>query len=155
MWAFMKFRLKDRELQRRLDEISNGDFSKKLNSSRRQLLEGMFEVFFIDPSEPCRTFHVCMADEDLEAVPVFDPEAWNDFPDVTPPEGLRCAIEFQWKAGRDHGKVQRTCWTWKKGAWRWSDGRPVGGPVDDDKKNIRFRPWGDYLPEIEPIGGTD
>ena len=95
MRAFMKFRLKDRELQQRLDEISGGNFSKKLNSNRRHLLDGMFEVFFEAPSDSTRKFHVCMADEDLETVPEFDPDAWNYWPDVTPPEGLRCAIEFQ------------------------------------------------------------
>ena len=155
MSVFMKVRLKDRELQRRLDEISGGDFSEKLNFYRRDLIGGMFEVFFKDPSEPSRNFHVCMANADLEVVPEYDPYAWNYWPDVTPPEGLRCAIEFQWKASTSCGKMQRTCWTWRKGAWRWSDGRPVGGPVEDDKKNIRFRPWGDPEPIFEPVGGTD
>ena len=35
----MKYRLKDRDLQRRLDDISNGDFSKALDISAQRLVE--------------------------------------------------------------------------------------------------------------------
>ena len=34
----MKYRLKDRELQKKLDEISGGDFSKRLNETIDALL---------------------------------------------------------------------------------------------------------------------
>lgn len=33
----MKYRLKDRELQRKLDELSNGDFSRQLASNEKRL----------------------------------------------------------------------------------------------------------------------
>lgn len=35
----MKFRLKDRELQKKLDDISNGDFSKALDISAQRLVD--------------------------------------------------------------------------------------------------------------------
>lgn len=33
----MKYRLKDRELQKKLDEISNGDFSRELASNKKRI----------------------------------------------------------------------------------------------------------------------
>ena len=33
----MKYRLKDRELQKKLDEISNGDFSRGLASNKKRI----------------------------------------------------------------------------------------------------------------------
>lgn len=35
----MKYRLKDSELQKKLDEISNGDFSKALDISAQRLID--------------------------------------------------------------------------------------------------------------------
>jgi hypothetical protein len=33
----MKYRLKDRELQRKLDELSDGDFSRQLASNKKRI----------------------------------------------------------------------------------------------------------------------
>lgn len=38
----MKYRLKDRELQRKLDEISDGDFSARLHKER-ELIKDSFQ----------------------------------------------------------------------------------------------------------------
>lgn len=37
----MKYRLKDRELQRKLDEISDGDFSKQLALNHKRIISSL------------------------------------------------------------------------------------------------------------------
>lgn len=101
----MKYRLKDAELQKKLDEISNGDFSRAL----RRLIE--LDIPVSEPicmafgdMQPCgfadgfgnfRRFSVCLLKDDLKIVKEYNPNNWNNYPDVTPPEGvlMRCIIK--------------------------------------------------------------
>ncbi len=45
----MKYRLKDRELQKKLDEISNGDFSRELASNKKRIFA---ELNFFEADDP-------------------------------------------------------------------------------------------------------
>lgn len=90
----MKYRLKDRELQRKLDELSDGDFSARLHKER-ELIKDSFKkeprlhvLWFGEGSQ----FSAALYADMLEEVRDYDPHKWNEYPEVTPPEGvwMRC-----------------------------------------------------------------
>lgn len=125
----MKYCLKDKELQKKLDNISRGEFSQKLNEGAK--LNGILGVFEV-------RFHICgcYVEEHRE----YNPKSWNDFPAVTPPEGVLMATEFYWSQKDFEEECPcRSCWMFKNGKWHWMDGRDC--LVDYGWKNIRFRPW--------------
>ena len=76
----MKYRLKDRALQEKLDAMTKGGFSKVLEKG-------------IDPTFFCEEFlflgvgviRVRIYESALEEVPEYDPHKWNEWPGVEPP----------------------------------------------------------------------
>ena len=138
----MKYRLKDQMLQKKLDEISGGDFSKTLDDldflvlrSKPGEAKGGISISFgpIGPAERCR-FKANFSFEELEEVPEYDPHGWNEWPKVTPPEGVLMRVEFIW----NDGSPGRCCGKLWNGVW-----------VNSDDLNLeiecvkRFRPWED------------
>ena len=117
----MKYRLKNCELQRKLDDLTNGEFSASLKGS-------------IDPTDYYRRFNVdgigvisvMLNSSCLEERFDYDPRSWNPFPEVTPPEGVLMRIE----------ELDGTCCAgaYIDGGWH-IDGRDDLGCVK------RFRPW--------------
>lgn len=105
----MKYRLKDVALQKKLDEISDGEFSKNLHKFDENHFASYWgkTIFFtinedddgeeLEESKHIREpqFGVWFNIGEIEEVPEYDPNAWNSFPDVTPPEGvmMRCIIK--------------------------------------------------------------
>ena len=121
----MTYRLKDKELQKKLDDISRGEFSQKLNEGAK--LNGILGVFEV-------RFNICGVY--VEERQEYNPKSWNDFPSVTPPEGvwMRC------ESDSDGDEIFRfgacfSCCADSFGEWRDSEGACVH--VD------RFRPWED------------
>lgn len=135
----MKYRLKDRELQEKLDAISGGDFSKRLQDPAKS--EEGFAVAYDDFPEinGLRHLSLFLADE-IEEVPEYDPSAWNEWPDVEPPEHVLMQVEFKEK---DKERLYRYCWKWSGYEWIWVDGRDFVSVNTDNLREIRFRPWGD------------
>ena len=104
----MKYRLKDRELQAKLDEISGGDFSKTLDEwdflvlrSKPGEEKGGISISFgpIGPAERCR-FKANFSFEELEEVPEYDPHGWNSWPGVEPPEDVLMRLEIDFGNGK-------------------------------------------------------
>lgn len=85
------YRLRDRKLQQKLDELSHGAFSEMLKTMGRFLVEKPATNIQLGKSR----FTVTLFKEDFEVEPEYDPNDWNVFPDVTPPEGvmMRCIIK--------------------------------------------------------------
>lgn len=85
------YRLRDRKLQQKLDELSHGAFSEMLKTMGRFLVEKPATNIQLGESR----FSVTLFKEDFEVEPEYDPDDWNVFPDVTPPEGvmMRCIIK--------------------------------------------------------------
>ncbi len=84
----MKYRLKDRELQRKLDEISDGDFSARLHKER-ELIKDSFQkeprlhvLWFGKGSQ----FSAALYADMLEEVREYDPHGWNAFPKSSRPK---------------------------------------------------------------------
>lgn len=98
-----KYRLKDAELQKKLDVISDGDFSRQIES-RLQTIRGCgttdadYRLFFGElPGryEIVNRFSMLLYEHEIEVFEEYDPNDWNSYPDVTPPEGvmMRCIIK--------------------------------------------------------------
>lgn len=129
----MKYRLKDRELQKKLDEISDGDFSARLHKER-ELIKDSFKkeprlhvLWFGEGSQ----FSAALYADMLEEVREYDPHGWNSFPEVEPPEGVLMRVECN---------QIKTCLVFENGKWRYPSGESFENyefafPVK------RFRPW--------------
>ena len=141
----MKYRLKDRELQRKLDALSGGDFSEKLNTEARKrfspvLAREVFSVYFGDFDALANRFSAIFELDEIEEAPEYDPNRWNEWPDVEPPEYVLMQVEFKEK-GKE--TLYRSCWKWSGFEWIWGDGRPTSSVRTDRLREIRFCPWGD------------
>lgn len=125
----MKYRLKNCELQRKLDELTNGEFSASLKGN-------------IEPIDYYRRFNVdgigvisvMLNSSCLEERFEYDPRSWNPFPEVTPPEGVLMRVEFIW----NDGSPGRCCGKLWNGVWVSSD--DLNLEIECVK---RFRPWED------------
>ena len=133
-----RYKLKDRALQKRLDEISNGDFSKRLQDPAKS--EKGFAVAYGDFPEinGLRHLSLFLADE-IEEAPEYDPTRWNLWPNVEPPEDVGMQIEIvQLDPSGKPLKLPRFCGysTFRNNYWYNI------GHVDNDEI-VRFRPWED------------
>ena len=98
-----KYRLKDAALQKKLDEISDGDFSRQIESNLRSIkglgtTDADYRLFFGElPGryEMVNRFSMLLYEHEIEVFEEYDPNDWNSYPDVTPPEGvmMRCIIK--------------------------------------------------------------
>ena len=125
----MRFRLKDRELQKKLDEISNGGLSRML---------GRLPYYTTQSSEPdflhfSKNPHLLLevTSDMLESLREYNPHGWNSFPEVEPPEGVLMRVECN---------QMKTCLVFENGKWRYPSGESFENyefafPVK------RFRPW--------------
>ena len=125
----MKYRLKDRELQKKLDEISNGGLSRML---------GRLPYYTTQSSEPdflhfSKNPHLMLevTSDMLESLREYNPHGWNSFPEVEPPEGVLMRVECN---------QLKTCLVFENGKWRYPSGESFENyefafPVK------RFRPW--------------
>lgn len=125
----MRFRLKDRELQKKLDEISNGGLSRML---------GRLPYYTTQSSEPdflhfSKNPHLMLevTSDMLESLREYNPHGWNSFPEVEPPEGVLM---------RGECNQMKTCLVFENGKWRYPSGESFENyefafPVK------RFRPW--------------
>ena len=125
----MRFRLKDRELQKKLEEISNRGLSRML---------GRLPYYTTQSSEPdflhfSKNPHLMLevTSDMLESLREYNPHGWNSFPEVEPPEGVLMRVECN---------QMKTCLVFENGKWRYPSGESFENyefafPVK------RFRPW--------------
>ena len=127
-----RYRLKDRELQKKLDEISGGSFTESLESIKKPSCI----VFQARNGGPAMS--VNLTKQDIEQFLEYNPNDWNVFPDVTPPEGVLMRVEIEYP----DGDVSRTCAIFKDEVW-WEavNGEPIDEEVTVTGKVKRFRPW--------------
>ncbi len=146
-----KYRLKDQELQRHLDAISDGDFSRQIEG-HLQNIKGLgttdadYRLFFGElPGryEMVNRFSMLLYEHEIEVFEEYDPNDWNVYPDVTPPEGvlMRCVIK---KPGRNLDSPEpelpkicaRTSGVWDGKRWQFfGHGSLCGGST------VEYRPW--------------
>lgn len=129
----MKYRLKDKELQRKLDEISDRDFSRQLAANKKRIFAELnflkqMTLWFRKSEGP---LHALVITPDMvEKVREYDPHKWNEYPEVTPPEGvwMRCETDVN---AIEH-KIRHIA---------KFDGREWRGYLSKQVVVHRFRPW--------------
>lgn len=137
----MKYRLKDQELQRHLDAISDGDFSRQIegnlqNIKGRGTTDADYRLFFGElPGryEMVNRFSMLLYEYEIEVFEEYDPNEWNSFPEVMPPEGVLMLVECI----DEDDKTFKTCAEYVGdgyGAYYWRNEYEIDVPVK------RFRP---------------
>lgn len=133
-----RFKLKDRERQKAYETWLR-DFDHHLQIA----CEG-----FDDEEDTVVLHHLCkMTDKpliaweltisktEIEDTERYNPNRWNEYPKVTPPEGVWMRVET-----RDAcGGVVRGVFMYANGAWR----RSAFTDPQNEIKAARFRPWDD------------
>lgn len=125
----MRFSLKDRELQKKLDEISNGGLSRMLGRLPYYTMQSSEPDFLHFSKNPHLMLEV--TSDMLESLREYNPHGWNSFPEVEPPEGVLMRVECN---------QMKTCLVFENGKWRYPSGESFENyefafPVK------RFRPW--------------
>ena len=143
----MTYRLKDSALQKHLDAISNGDFSHRLQNELQDIrgngtTDADYRIFFgfmSGRAELVNRFSMLLYDHEIEAIQEYNPNDWNNYPEVTPPEGVRMRVE---KKGND-GRTVRDCAVYKNGHWIYDSAYPEKAinPCWWMSDVDRFRPW--------------
>ena len=109
-----RYELKDKEKQRMLEKLLP-DFDQKL---RWAYSEGSNrEMGGIDDLV---TIRIHFRLDDVELVEAYDPNKWNDYPEVTPPEGVPLYVEASWFCET----VLRGKLVFKHGEWFFPSGEP-------------------------------
>ena len=128
-----KYRLKDKELQKKLDEISNGDFSRQIegnlqnikgnlqNIKGRGTTDAAYRLFFGElPGryEIVNRFSMLLYEHEIEVFEEYNPNDWNNFPEVTPPDGVLMRVEAEGGrkfCGYYHTFAEGGCWCYEDG----------------------------------------
>ena len=131
----MKYRLKDRELQKKLDEISQSDLSDALEvcsaAVASALKRGKSTIIWFGV-QPKLSLEI--TSDMLEAVKEYDPHGWNAFPEVEPPEGVWMRVE-RCVDGRTYHFAARYVPVGDSEDYEWLSEANLSIDVD------RFRPW--------------
>lgn len=118
----MKYRLKDAVLQKKLDELSDGALSRNLAEHDGSTVS-------------CRVF---ISADLLEPDGEFNPNGWNDFPTVRPPEGVPMCVEGV--NGLGITKYFRGCFL--NGKWYGAPSSSFSSAIDTNDLAVkRFKPW--------------
>ena len=142
----MTWHLKDRELEEALNKKSHPmhTFTDELNKKMTQIpKEDLPRVLGTEVTfQRIGTDGVILEGnrlqfsiEEIENNPEYNPKDWNDYPKVTPPEGVPMRVEIDTLTD----EVRRDCAIFKKGRWFSEFGGranyKIAGPVR------RYRPW--------------
>lgn len=138
----MTWHLKNRELERKLNELSNGEFSKNLHEFDEDIFASYFgKTIRIKNYSYCTEggddepiieripkFGFYFTKDELEEEPGYNPLVWNKYPDVAPPENELMRIE---------------CYDGTCGAGTFVNDEWHEDGTDELPNVIRFRPWED------------
>lgn len=136
-----KYRLKDQELQKHLDAISGGEFTATIESGSFEFDEDDMAVVTFGSAMHgteiiAGKFSVILDKNETYELAKYNPNNWNNYPDVTPPEGVLMRVEFIYD-----GILRRNCAIFENGAWHIT----AEGKADYDHLTLddvkRFRPW--------------
>lgn len=146
----MTYRLKDRVLQNHLDAISNGEFSRCLQTELQDIrgsgtTDADYRVFFgfmSGRSELVNRFSMLLYEHEIEAIPEYNPNEWNIWPKVAPPKDVYMRVELYGKDENLDTPEPRLGREYFKGFGFWDGSRwSVCGCAVLDGSKVRFRPW--------------
>lgn len=140
------YQLKNKELQAKLEDLTGGKFIEALNNwieyYKDRELEGI-TVHFSDKWTNFNRYTLYLDDDDVELP--YNPKAWNNFPEVTPPQGVMMRVELSCKDV--HDRLYGAYWNPEANSWVFADGECMS--EYENKCVVRFRPWGDPDEENE------
>lgn len=137
----MTWHLKDRELEKSLIEIDT-EFLSKLNT--------VCEILDTNKDGDIYKYQACvvklnhygktigelfLTGADIEYKTTYNPHAWNNYPEVTPPEGVWMRLEIC-QGSEDSGRMGAK---YVNGKWLLDD----GAIANFGNYPARFRPWED------------
>ena len=128
----MTLHLKDRAIEQKLNELSNGEFSKILNES--DMKNPNCICFTIDKKEDIE-LSVYLRPEAIELE--YNPNAWNEFPKVKPPYNVMMRVETY------TGQGYKLFYVHFKDGDSWSDPNHLLMSEAFKDGVTRFRPWED------------
>lgn len=149
----MKYRIKDHELQRKLDEATDGEFSRRLQNDREHM-DGMILIGCMGMIEDRRRHNhtklqrmtLCFATDEIEEVQEYDPHAWNKYPEVEPPKDvwMRCENVY----GSEPERLERFAARYTS---QYEDGEWVDAWFSNGLRRdvTSFRPWDEEDEEDE------
>nr|DAE90762.1 MAG TPA: hypothetical protein [Caudoviricetes sp.] len=126
------YRLRDRKLQQKLDELSHGAFSEMMKTMGKFMATKSTTHVQLGESR----FTVTLHKQDFEISPEYNPNAWNVYPDVTPPEGVWMRTEHRDETDPP-GIFRKVGAVFQDGAWRNSTREAYPSHI----RVKRFRPW--------------
>lgn len=137
----MAWHLKDRELEKKLQDISKGRFLTNLRQHDDEIFVSFWgKIVCIDNGIEglCRKFNheIYLSIDEVEDVHDYNPCEWNDFPLVTPPEGILMSVECDCIDASF-----RDCAIFQDGVWQLERNGVAGGEFYSEVR--RFRPWED------------
>lgn len=130
----MKYRLKDQELQKKLDEITDGDFSECLEKGAVDQFCRVGSIGVTCGRFGCNGHPRLKIDfylHEYEELKEYNPNGWNSFPDVSPPTEVDMRVET------NDGCGYQAWWDgthWRTGSHSYSRSRVLKGVK-------RYRPW--------------
>ena len=140
------YQLKNKELQSQLEELTGGKFIEALNRwieyYKDQDLEGI-TVHFSDKWNTYNRFTLYLNDDDVELP--YNPKAWNNFPEVSPPQGVMMRVELSCNDIGD--RLYGAYWNPEANSWVFADGECMS--EYENKCVVRFRLWDDPDEEDE------
>lgn len=131
-----KYRLKDQELQKKLDEISGGSFTESLESIKKPSCI----VFQARNGGPAMSIN--LTKQDIEQFLEYNPNDWNIWPKVAPPKDVYMRVELRTKGTDLDTPEPRLGKVYFQGCGYW-DGREwvvLGCHVLPDSE-VHYQPW--------------
>lgn len=135
-----KYRLKDQELQKHLDAISGGEFTATIESGSFEFDEDDMAVVTFGSAMHgteiiAGKFSVILDKNETYELAKYNPNNWNNYPYVTPPEGVLMRVETTTGSkfcGYHHTFAEGGCWCYQ-------DGTVCSEATS--KSVERYRPW--------------
>ena len=137
------YRLKDKERQRAF-ELALPHFSEELNRACGDQVDDEAATIYVShlhnyDCNDCsgRTWSVNLKKDEIESCPAYDPNNWNNYPEVEPPVNVPMRLEML----RLGAVMRRYAARFFDDQWRFQSGDlPIPAEGADQ---IRFRPWED------------
>lgn len=140
----IRYELKDKERQAALEKALPV-FKKMLQHACENHRPEYFDehksvaVFYstVDGTWGSGEWMIELPTDDIEVIKEYDPNKWNNYPEVTPPEGVLMRIEGQYAKRPEleyYGALM-----YLEGAWHFADTVEIADNVIVE----RFRPWND------------
>ena len=133
----MKYKLKDEKLAEHFRAIYSL-FDKELNDACEDELENSYDYVLVEVKRYCEAFDVLyIAKSEIEFA--YNPNDWNQYPEINPPYGVPMRIEYKDKLG----VIRRTCGFFfspesdEPDFWIDFNGNKI------EFKKLKFRPWED------------